>query len=135
MEPLEEECQMFVLRCFPSSPRPADLSLSAPPHPVLPYEGVCDSGPVKSHLWDAQGGVLPYLPAPPAPAARSGGPRLLSPRLLPLSVCGGLSSPPIFSFFLLQVCLFLFEQQTLKCCLSLFKVVKPKVKSRLHQHD
>lgn len=47
-------------------------------------EGLCDSGPVKSDVWDAKGGVVPYLPTSPAPAARSSRPHLLLP---PLSSC------------------------------------------------
>jgi len=61
--------------------------------PACLSEGVCDSEPVESDVWDAEGGVFPDVPAPPAPAVRSRRPRLLLPLLpqwlLPLSLCGG----------------------------------------------
>lgn len=70
----------------------------SPPLSLLPlcvwclWEGVCDSGPVKSDVWDAKGGVIPYFPASSAPAVWSRRPRLLLPplssRLLAVSLCG-----------------------------------------------
>lgn len=67
-------------------------------------EGVCDSGTVKSDVWDAKGGIVPYLSASPAPAVWSRRPRLLLPPLsswlLPLSLCGGLCCHPSFPPFL-----------------------------------
>lgn len=109
LPPLLHDCE--VLDMFPTAARLADVSLSTPvsfPLPSSPplcvcvccvWKGVCDSGPVKSDVWDAKGGVVPYLPASPVPAVRSSGPRLLllllSSWLLPLSLCGGVCCPPL----------------------------------------
>lgn len=91
---------------FPSSSnRCLHWCLSSPPVCVCVCvrclcEGVCDSRPVKSDVWDAKGGVVPYLPAPSAPAVWSCRPRLLLPPLsswlLSLSLCGGLCCRPSF---------------------------------------
>lgn len=63
--------------------RPADLLLCLLFFSCV-CEGLCDSGPVKSDVWDGKIGVVPYLPTSPAPAARSSRPHLLLP---PLSSC------------------------------------------------
>lgn len=98
--------QCFILFLTPA----ADVCVSSLPSVFLPShcvcvccaEGVCDSGPAKSDVRDAQGGVVPHLPAPPAPAVGSRRPRLLLPplssRLLPLSLCGGVCCPFLPSF-------------------------------------
>lgn len=85
-------------------------------------EGVCDSGTVKSDVWDAKGGIVPYLSASPAPAVWSRRPRLLLPPLsswlFPLSLCGGLCCHPSFPPFLpafLSVHVFFWQQLVAGC--------------------
>lgn len=93
-----------VLICFPSAACLADVYVFTVSFSCLRvcflWEGVCDSGPAKSDVWDAKGGVVPYFSASPAPAVWSSRPRLflppLSSRLLPLSFCGGVCFLPSF---------------------------------------
>ena len=80
-----------IVSLFPSLPFDLLSALLS----VAPWmKGVRDCGPVNSVLWDAEGRVLPYLSSP-APPVRSWRPRLLLPllssRLLPLSLCWGVS--------------------------------------------
>lgn len=96
-------------------------------------EGVCDSGTVKSDVWDAKGGVVPYVTSSPAPAARSSRPRLLLPPLsswlLPLSLCGGVCCLPRFPFFLTFLPSSLMSNRSTGCsfkCSDLFSAVLQK---------
>lgn len=91
-------------------------------------EGVCNSGTVKSDVWDAEGGIVPYLSASPAPAVWSRRPRLLLPplssRLLPLSLCGGLCCRPSFPPFLPPAFPSMSVLAAVGCCLFLLMHIK-----------
>lgn len=76
--------------------------LSPPALCVASGKGVCDCGPVKSDLWDAKGGIVPYLPSSPSPAVWSSRSSLflhpLSSWFLPVSLYQGVCCcSPFFS--------------------------------------
>lgn len=114
---------LSVLDMFPPLlthlPSPLCRFLFSPHVCVARGTGVCDSGPVKSDLWDAKGGIVPYVSAPPAAAVRSRRSRLLLPPfsswLRPVSRCGGVCRPSFSSPANCMWGVHLFESQVVVC--------------------